>query len=591
MARRYHTSPRDVDPRSGTFSYRIMGFMKRFRRQKSPKNKDLAAFQRHDQYAPAAYHGPDCTRRLDDKILRRIFEFVCPHSADESLVCSEESGNDGCMTCDMRDLAHCALAKRQWYGVAAGLLYKSIRIDAVHYCELEEVYAEDRKRKSRGGEEIDPPTTRLLQLCRTVRDNHYVGQRVRFLKLPYMTREACKADLARTVSVMPNLEYVDLPDGFFTGDVTCHTLRQELHARCPHIRKTKYNEGSEQSLESHLQGYWQELRVLELSKLRIEPTVVRRVLGSLRWLSEITFTDLSWFNDSVFHSVSGIPEFPALDTMKFRKVHGITAQGLVQYLSHPVRRDTLRTLNFKDCSGINAASLHLILQAASRLRTLEFTATVSASLPIDPIPPLTSGTLHTLNYEINSNSTNQMYPPADSYYEYLTRSLMSNALPALRKLYVRDPTFPESLTLAPPIRPFADSPPHSPRGFNQPLEVYSKGMDELEWIFTSIIPADAYTGRRGSLSGGRPLSSYSASKGLGPQWGGDARKSIVVPNGFGGFLAVPADDDRPRSAGNLGPSHTRSSSHGRSESNGGIRASWMSHGGRDRRASRADLWR
>jgi hypothetical protein len=27
------------------------------------------------------------------------------------------------MSCDMRDLAHCALTKRQWYGVAAGLLY------------------------------------------------------------------------------------------------------------------------------------------------------------------------------------------------------------------------------------------------------------------------------------------------------------------------------------------------------------------------------------------------------------------------------------------------------------------------------------
>lgn len=97
-----------------------MGFMKRFRRQKSPKHKE--ARLRDDFYAPAAYHGPDCTQRLDDKILRRIFEEVCPHAADESFDSSEDSGNDGCMTCDMRDLAHCALTKRQWYGVAAGLL-------------------------------------------------------------------------------------------------------------------------------------------------------------------------------------------------------------------------------------------------------------------------------------------------------------------------------------------------------------------------------------------------------------------------------------------------------------------------------------
>lgn len=399
-----------------------------------------------------------------------------------------------------------------------------------------------------------------------------------------MTRESCKAEIARTVSVCPNLEYVDLPDGFFNGDSTCHTLRQELQARCPHIRKMRYNEGAEQMLESLLQGYWQELRVVEMTKIRIEPTVLRRVFGILPWLSEVTFSDLPWLNDSAFHSAPGIPDFPALDSLKLRKIRNVTAQGLAQYLSNPICRDALTTLNIKDCSSIPVPSLHVILQAATSLQTLEYTATVSASLPLDPLPPLTSSTLKKLNYEIISNSSNQMYPPGETYYQYLTNSLMSNCLPALRKLYVRDPNFPESLTLAPPIRPFSDSPQHSPRGFNQPLEVFSKGMDELEWIFTSIIPADAYTGRRGSLSGGRPVSSYSASKGLGPQWGGDARKSVVVPNGFGGFLAVPADDGRPRSAGNLSPSH------GHSMSNGSIRASWMSHGG-NKRASRADLWR
>jgi hypothetical protein len=101
-----------------TLSVRIMGFMKRFRR-KSPKTKQ--ARPRDDVYIPA-YHGPDQTRRLDDKILRLIFEQICPHSTDETFESSEESGHDGCMTCDMRDLAHCALTKRQWYGVAAGLL-------------------------------------------------------------------------------------------------------------------------------------------------------------------------------------------------------------------------------------------------------------------------------------------------------------------------------------------------------------------------------------------------------------------------------------------------------------------------------------
>ena len=204
---------------------------------------------------------------------------------------------------------------------------------------------------------------------------------------------------------------------------------------------------------------------------------------------------------------------------------------------------------------------------------------------------MTSYTLRKLNYEIISGGANQVYPPAASYYQYLAKSLMSNCLPALRQLYVRDPEFPEVLTLAPPIRPFSEAPPPM---FNQPLEVYSKGLDELEWIFTSIIPSEA-GGRRPSVSGGRPLSSYSAHKGLGPQWGGDARKSVVVPNGFGGFLAIPADDARPRSAGQAAPSG--GFGHGYSNSLGGNgdlmppRASWMSHAGREKRASRADLWR
>lgn len=99
-----------------------MGFFKRFTRRKSK----AASKARNDFTFPPApqydYHGPDQTQRLPEKILRRIFEQVCPHSADETLVGSEDSGNDGCMSCDMRDLAHCALVKRQWYSIAAGLL-------------------------------------------------------------------------------------------------------------------------------------------------------------------------------------------------------------------------------------------------------------------------------------------------------------------------------------------------------------------------------------------------------------------------------------------------------------------------------------
>jgi hypothetical protein len=565
-----------------------MGFFKRFSRKKS-KASNTTPF--NDAYSATTYeyHGPDQTQRLPEKVLRLIFEELCPHSADETLDGSEDSGNDGCMSCDMRDLAHVTLTRRAWYGVAAGLLYNSIRIDAVHYCELEEVFAEQR-RKSRHGDEIDRPTARLQQLCQSVRGNQYLGQRVRFVKLPYMLRESAKADLARTVSACPNLEYIDLPDGFYTGDASCQLLRQELQARCPHIRKMKYNEGGEQALESLMHGYWQELSVLELNRIHIEPTLLRQVLGMLPNLSELSVTGGEWMNDSTFHNAPGLPVFPALDTLRFEKVHSVTADGLANYFSSPVCANRLRTLILKNCSGIAVSSLHLILQTATSLKTLDYAASVSAALPLDPIPPMSSDTLYKLNFEIISNASHQLYPPGASYYQYLANSLMANCLPALRQLYVRDPDFPEILTLAPPMRPFSEAPPPM---FNQPLEVYSKGLDELEWIFTSIIPPEAY-GRRPSSSGGRPLSSYSAHKGLGPQWGGEARKSVVVPNGFGGFLAVPADQARPVSAGNYGPSAGFGRGHGHSQSFGGDpspRASWMSHAGREKRASKADLWR
>lgn len=487
----------------------------------------------------------------------------------------------------------CCKCTRQSAGFADSLTqssYNSIRIDAVHYCELEEVLTDLRRRKSRHGEETDAPTLRLQQLSQSVRGNQYLGQRVRFIKLPYMTRESCKADMARTVSACPNIEYIDLPDGFYSGDVSCHPLRQELQARCPHIRKMKYNEGGEQMLESLLHGHWQELHVVELNKIHIEPSVLRQAFGMLPRLSELKIAGVSWMNDSTFHDAHGLPPFPALDTLKLDKVHNVSAQGLAQYLSSPMCGGRLKTLDIKHCSAIHVADLHIILHAAGNLKTLDYTATVSAALPLDPIPPMASLSLDKLNFEVVSSNANQIYPPAASYYQYLAKSLMSNCLPALRQLYVRDPDFPEILTLAPPVRPFSEAPPPM---FNQPLEVYSKGLDELDWIFTSIIPPES-GGRRASMAGGRPLSSYSAHKGLGPQWGGDARRSVVVPNGFGGFLAIPADDARPRSAGQMTPSggfgHGQSNSlsvdHGYAP-----RASWMNHAGREKRASRADLWR
>lgn len=63
-------------------------------------------------------------KQLPNPVLARILSFVCPHAADSSYDTSEESmTEDGCMLCDMRDLAHCAVVCRRWYSVARSLLY------------------------------------------------------------------------------------------------------------------------------------------------------------------------------------------------------------------------------------------------------------------------------------------------------------------------------------------------------------------------------------------------------------------------------------------------------------------------------------
>jgi hypothetical protein len=76
----------------------------------------------------------------------------------------------------------------------------------------------------------------------------------------------------------------------------------------------------------------------------------------------------------------------------------------------------------------------------------------------------------------------------------------------------------------------------------------------MEWSFSCVQPGSL--GRRGSASALRPVSSSGLDDGTRGGWGGvggGARKSVIVGNGFGGFLAVPVEEaglaGRPRSAG------------------------------------------
>ncbi|OJD23464.1 hypothetical protein ACJ73_05179, partial [Blastomyces percursus] len=100
-----------------------MKLFKHFRSKGKSKSVDYYGYEQHEKYSNGRYnrqspqhsgssYGParDYTRNLPPEILSRIFSYVCLHVLDDTYNSSEESmTDDGCMLCDMRDLAHCAL--------------------------------------------------------------------------------------------------------------------------------------------------------------------------------------------------------------------------------------------------------------------------------------------------------------------------------------------------------------------------------------------------------------------------------------------------------------------------------------------------
>ncbi|CAG8978890.1 hypothetical protein HYALB_00005227 [Hymenoscyphus albidus] len=543
------------------------------------------------QHSP--YGSPPVSARtlakLPASVLENIFGFVCPHSCDESYQSNEQSASeDTCMLCDARDLSHCAQVCRKWRGPATNVLYHSIRIDAVHYCPLEDILAEKRKRRSKLNRNAEPEDTaraRLLLLHRTLRENwDTFALTVQYFKTPYMTRETSKPDLARTVALCPNLRYLDLPEGFFTDDPSCHTLKQEVQARCPNIRKMAYMGGSERSLEVLAGGMlWRNLEVLELSRLNMDPAVLRRALGSLPNLHGLKITDMKSFDDRLLEHNDYLPPFPALTELIIHNVPNVTADGLASWLLRSDTQDSLKTLTL-EATGVHPSTLKQILDTAPKLKHLSIIESVTTSFP-PGVPTLSSSSLETFHYEITSAASANSYTTTPGYYGYLTSSLLSRGLPNLRELYVRDPDFPESLIgLAPPSAPFVNDPDnYVPKPFASPtnnrfssnnpfanmqqpvlrqdLEVYSKGLDEMEWNFSKVEPPRGHN-RRGSASAARPVSSYGLNDSIGKPWlqNGGARRSVIVGNGFGGLLKIPSEEGvRPSSsAGEKGVKPRRS---------------------------------
>lgn len=418
-----------------------------------------------------------------------------------------------------------------------------------------------------------------------------------------MLRESSTPDIARTIAVLPNLRYVDLPEGLFADDPVFSTLRLEVQARCADLRKMTYMGGAERSLELLATGQlWKNMEVLELIRVNMDPYRMRHVLGGLKNLRALKVSESRSFADDLFADSDTLPHFPALSEIVLKKTPRITDAGLVELLSRPDAASALRVLSLTE-TGVKPTRLQEILDHASNLKTLSVTDTVDAAIPSGAgLRRLASRSLETARFELTNTSEDGPYSgAAASHYTYLASSILAGGLPRLRAVYVKDETFPDQLmgidmpplpplpggghrasaslgggaggifggahrasaslggglggrfgaggpggdTLPIPRRPmdnsnrFSSNNPFAGTGsLTRALEVFTKGDESVDWSFVRVKPLAGPS----AGGGGRPQSSYGLGTdvaGLG--WGDGARRSVMVGNGVGGFLALPGD--------------------------------------------------
>lgn len=459
---------------------------------------------------------------------------------------------------------------------------------------------------------------------------------VQFLKIPYMLRESSHVELAQTIAVLPNLHYVDLPEGMFSDDPSLATLRLEVQARCPNIRKTTYNSGSEHSLAQLAHGrVWTRLEVLELNSINVDPMTMRNVLVSLGNLRALKVADSESFSDEVMICEDGMPSLPPLEELVLKDTPRVTVTGLVDYLAWQETQDALKVLTLKD-TGVHPSSLSEILVMASSLHTLALQSRVADAFP-NGVRPLASKSLSTLRYEVSGESSRGAYASLETgYYNYLTSSVLGGGFPNLRRLYVLDDSMPEKLqglpppnaafaggrarsssftashnqppipsmrlspegsSLSPPSRrPVSNIPPTNRFSSNNPfapasqqfsppplhtLEVFTKSDELGKWNFSRVNSLHHLSSA--PASNGRPVSTYGLAADVqGVGWSGnEARRSVMVGSGVGAFLAVPGPEENPFGGVGGGGGQSRGSTD-----------SWRpkSSGGASTKSSR-DLWR
>ena len=402
--------------------------------------------------------------------------------------------------------------------------YANVRIDAVHFCGEFELGGASRKKSRSAGrrarDEGDPARQRLILFSRTVREQSRLAQRVITLRIPFTTRETCKADLARAVSNLHQLRYVDLPEAVFSSP-SSNVLKIELQAACPELCSLKFTSGSDATFEMLGQGrLFPRLENITLCDLGVDANVLVLILVGLPALSTLHVSGLPQLND---RALSAGVHLPALHMLELSHMPHLTVDGMAAYVSRPEVGKMLKRLILSD-TAISVADIYKILNLSENLETLHITQTVSRPLPFQ-LPPLVSSSLKRLHFAIStaSKQSHNMTSPSESYYTYLRNSVLDGHLPSLIHLYALSTGLPSMLQQQ--SRHFRPS---------HPFFLYTKSVAELEWDLTVIDPA-AVTSTKSET---RPLSLYNPPA---PSTFGN-QTSLMTDDGFGGehlsFLIV-----------------------------------------------------
>ncbi|RVD87970.1 uncharacterized protein DFL_002171 [Arthrobotrys flagrans] len=499
---------------------------------------------------------PSLAAKLPNEILAKIFTFVAPHVANESLYSDEEilHSVNGCVLCDTRDLAHIALVCLKWSRVAQTLLYKNIQLERVHYCGREEQLDELRKRRSRviytDPDTIDTAAERMDLLIRTFGLNDDLANYTFFIRLQYMTRESCKNVLTSLVNVpLPNLRWMDLPDGFYKDDPACQALKAIMYQKCPDLRRMRWTEGSENGfLGLSIDRPWSNLEFIELWKLNVEEDQIAGVLATLPKIASVGIQELPWVTSRFLSpGIAGKrPLLPPLKSLSISKCEKITYDSIIAYISSPAVQQTLEHLTLKEID-FPPHLIYQILQKLPYLKTLRINAPVTRIFPAydqPPHPPLQSATLRELSYEIRpAQQSKTLASPATSYYEYLCESLRLGGLPNLKTLHVRDENFGKML-----------------KRVTETMQTYGKDFQILQRLEILTIHAKGWNGLVWSTF---TLTDQGAGEEI------DEFGALLAAAGGGGpqsprFLGLPNPNDEKR-------------------------LSWRER--RDNRKSRMDLWR